>query len=141
MNTHITKDGFIWKMLTSEEAKAIFNIGLFELYEVNTEDDSETLIETFDDLILAMKGGSIGIEVGSIGDSNSVINHVELASELAEEKLNSYADGLNQYDHEQEFPNGIYVETEDETSYTEEAQEKFNELYDYYLNKIENTKI
>lgn len=60
------------------------------------------------------------------------VNVLELASELADVKLREYAfiegEGI--------FPNGVYIETEDEVSYTEEAQDKFNEYYDYYCNMI-----
>ena len=59
------------------------------------------------------------------------VNVLELASELADVKLQQFAlleGGM--------FPNGVYVETEDEVSYTEEAQDKFNEYYDYYYDMI-----
>jgi hypothetical protein len=70
------------------------------------------------------------------------INIVELASELADRELRQYADQLNEADYRFEFPNG--VETEEEagiTTYTEEAQDKFNELYDQYYTLIERTKV
>ena len=70
------------------------------------------------------------------------INEIELASILADQKLNAYADNLNESDYEFEFPNGLLVEDEeDETSYTEEAQNVFNEYYDEYLTLIENCKL
>jgi hypothetical protein len=70
------------------------------------------------------------------------INEIELASILADQKLNAYADSLNESDYEFEFPNGLLVEDEeDETSYTEEAQDVFNEYYDEYLTLIENCKL
>lgn len=60
-----TKDGFVWK-LVNDKAKEIFNSGLFELYELH-DNDSESLIETFEELNTALDNGSdIGIEVGFV---------------------------------------------------------------------------
>ncbi len=61
-----------------------------------------------------------------------LINIVELASELADAKLRKdwdYRDG------------DIDVEDEDETRYTETAQEQFNDLYDIFYNAILLTKV
>jgi hypothetical protein len=62
---------------------------------------------------------------------NITINIVELASELAEKHL------FDNFEHDIK----IYEENEEETKYTDEAQEIFNELYDSYYSIIENTKI
>ena len=62
------------------------------------------------------------------------INKIELASELAHEKLLALV----------HLSNGkfeIYKETNEEVNYTEEAQDKFNEYYDYYLDMIQKTSI
>jgi len=60
-----TADGFVW-LLVTEKAKEIFNSGLFSLF-ILYEDDSESLIEDFDDLDNALANGlSIGIEVGQL---------------------------------------------------------------------------
>lgn len=60
-----TADGFIW-LLVTEKAKEVFNSGLFSLF-ILYEDDSESLIEDFDDLDNALANGlSIGIEVGQL---------------------------------------------------------------------------
>ena len=73
------------------------------------------------------------------------INIVEVASELADNELERlqneslYKDGQNLY-----FPNGIVQEDPDDentTIYTEEAQDKFNELYDWYYSFLEGFKI
>ena len=59
------------------------------------------------------------------------INAIELACELAEEKV------------KQHFPTGMYKDFDEYTktySYTDEAQDLFNEYYDEYLTKIEETK-
>jgi hypothetical protein len=58
----ITKDNFVWKIVTQEQAEFLFSLGLFELYELH-DDDTETLIENYDEISLANK---IGIEVGFI---------------------------------------------------------------------------
>jgi len=60
------------------------------------------------------------------------INEIELASELAHERMMMHWNG----------PNDIYVEdTEGCMIYTEEAQGLFNIHYDYYLTTIEKIKI
>ena len=59
----VTKDYFVWKLVT-DKAKEVFNSGLFDLY-ILFEDDSESFIETIEDLNIALKNGqNIGIEVG-----------------------------------------------------------------------------
>lgn len=59
------------------------------------------------------------------------INKLELASELANEKLINEWGNLIQ----------IYVGEEDSiTYYTDEAQEIFNQFYDEYLDLIESCK-
>jgi len=61
----ITKDNFVWLIVT-DKAKEIWNNGLFSLYIIY-EDESESLIEDFDDLNKALENGlSIGIEVGHL---------------------------------------------------------------------------
>lgn len=58
------------------------------------------------------------------------INVIELASELAQYELNeSYSSFL------------IYDEDEDETKYTDEAQEIFDDLYDKYISLITQFEI
>jgi hypothetical protein len=60
-----TADGFVW-LLVTDKAKEIWNSGLFTLF-ILYEDDSESLIEDFDDLDNALANGlSIGIEVGFV---------------------------------------------------------------------------
>ena len=59
---------------------------------------------------------------------NITINALELASELAHEKLEA----------EWTYSISIYEDYEaDVLTYTDEAQDIFNEYYDYYLTKIE----
>ena len=58
------------------------------------------------------------------------INALELASELAHmELLDSWRDSINVY------------EDNDETRYTDEAQDVFNDLYDKYLSLIDSMAI
>ena len=59
------------------------------------------------------------------------INAVELASILAEEELND-----NHGDYMQ-----IYVDDDEDTTYTDQAQKMFDELYDYYMELINGTKV
>lgn len=61
----ITADGFIF-MKVNDKAKEIFNSGLFELYVVYS-DETESLIETFEDLDMHLSNGmDVCIEVGFI---------------------------------------------------------------------------
>jgi len=64
-----------------------------------------------------------------------IINETELASELAEREIKrQFAD-----DNAPDFPNGLYnLEDEDCTTYTEEAQGIFDELYDEFAEMIVN---
>lgn len=58
-------DGFAWLIVT-DKAKEIFNADLFQLYTLH-DDGSEALIETFEDLNMALDNGlDIGIECGYI---------------------------------------------------------------------------
>ena len=60
-----------------------------------------------------------------------LINAVELASELASADLESnFGDSMN-----------LYKEEDDGTTYTEQAQDIFDELYDHYMSIIESTKV
>ena len=72
-------------------------------------------------------------------ETNITINAIELASNLAHEKLMQYYEDL-QDNRDFEFPNGVKIETEDEIIYTEEAQDLFNEFYDEFLTMIEECK-
>jgi hypothetical protein len=62
--------------------------------------------------------------------TNVTINIVELASELADLELqNNWHDSIK-----------IYEEDEEETRYTLEAQDIFDDLYDKYYALIESAK-
>jgi len=61
----ITKDGFIWKIVT-DQAHRLFNSEIFELYALR-DDDSEYLIKTYTELCQALNDGlKIGLEVGRV---------------------------------------------------------------------------
>lgn len=59
------------------------------------------------------------------------LNQIELASELAAAEL---------YDNWQDSIKILDESDEDEIKYTDEAQEIFDELYDKYMNLIDNYK-
>jgi hypothetical protein len=62
----ITKDdSFVWLLIT-EKSREIFMSGLFSMY-ILYDDDSETLIEGYSQLLEALENGmDIGLEVGKI---------------------------------------------------------------------------
>ena len=62
---------------------------------------------------------------------NVTINIVELASELADRKINEILEYKNVYEDEDE----------DETKYTDEAQKLFDYYYDSFYFMIEQTKV
>lgn len=62
----IIKDGFVWKLLTAEEAEKLWDLDIFEIYKLY-DDDSEGLIETKEQLEEALGCGcQLGIEVGKL---------------------------------------------------------------------------
>lgn len=59
----VMKDRFVYKLVSSDKAKDIFSLGLFDLYVI----DSESLIDSIDELNEALENGNeIGIPVGNI---------------------------------------------------------------------------
>ena len=69
---------------------------------------------------------------------NITVNILEVASELADKDLIlSYGDEGAKY----RFPNGILTDLEDGTSYTDEAQDFFNQRYDYWYDFLWDLKI
>jgi replicative DNA helicase len=62
----ITRDNFVWKLVTEDQAEFIFSLELFPLYALHS-DESESLIETFDEIKTIFENGEkVGIEVGFI---------------------------------------------------------------------------
>jgi len=69
---------------------------------------------------------------------NITVNILEVASELADKDLIiSYGDEGAKY----RFPNGLLTDLEDGTSYTDEAQDFFNDRYDYWYDFLWDLKI
>ena len=67
----ITKDGFIWKVITFDEAKVICSSGALEVFAL-WENDVETLIENYEDINnFAEAGAGFGIEVGTVTDNQA----------------------------------------------------------------------
>ena len=60
------------------------------------------------------------------------INLIELSSDLAEEMVKI------KFNYKE---NDIYIEEDEEIKYTEQAQEVFNEWYDYYYDFLTERKI
>ena len=61
-------DGFIWKTIDKEEASKLFISG-FPVYEL-LDDESESLIDTLDDLVNSDSCSVFGIEVGRLCESD-----------------------------------------------------------------------
>ena len=62
----VTRDNFVWRLITQEQAEIIHCMKLFDLYELR-DDESESLIETFDEIkAIFENGNSVGIEVGFV---------------------------------------------------------------------------
>lgn len=66
----VNQDGFVWRILSTEEARFIWEHQLMELY-VLYDDDSEGLIESKDALEQALQDWCVGIEVGHLTGSES----------------------------------------------------------------------
>jgi hypothetical protein len=60
---------------------------------------------------------------------NVTINILELASELADKDLETH------------FGQNRWLESDDELRYTDEAQDLFDEYYDYYYQIIDELKL
>ncbi len=74
-------------------------------------------------------------------ETNITINAIELASNLAERDLSNFIGMMSEEQYDKKFPNGTYIENDEELSYTEEAQDLFNKFYDEFLTLIELSKI
>lgn len=66
------KDGFVWLVLTTEQARKLWKIDVFPLY-VLYNDDSESMIESEEELENDIRQGfPIGIEVGFLSEMGEV---------------------------------------------------------------------
>jgi len=62
----ITKDLFVWKIISHEQASDIFHLGVFNVFKLN-EDGSESMIESEEELLEAYYEKAVmGIEVGKL---------------------------------------------------------------------------
>jgi len=62
----ITKDLFVWKIITHKQVSDIFHLNLFPVYKLN-EDDSKVMIESEEELLEAYYEKAVmGIEVGQL---------------------------------------------------------------------------
>lgn len=101
----VFSDGFVWKRLSNEKAYKIWVSAEnedFELYKVRVDDESESLIESLEDLQDTFKQGHhVCIEVGKLPYSiglNSLRNLQELSVEAVE-----YLTGPKGYSRGQAF--------------------------------------
>lgn len=62
----VTKDLFVWKIITHKQASDIFHLGIFSVFKLN-KDGSESMIESEEELLEAYYEKAImGIEVGQL---------------------------------------------------------------------------
>lgn len=101
----VFSDGFVWKRLSNEKAYKIWVSAEnenFELYKVRVDDESESLIESLEDLQDAFKQGHhVCIEVGKLPyriDFKYLRNLQELSVEAVE-----YLTRPKKYSREQAF--------------------------------------
>lgn len=66
-NIIVCEDGFVWKVLSEEEADKVFISSIFELYRLDSGDYADTLIESKYDIRKAFEYDHyVCIEVGFI---------------------------------------------------------------------------
>ena len=101
----VFSDGFVWKRLSNEKAYKIWVSAEnedFELYKVRVDDESESLIESLEDLQDAFKQGHhVCIEVGKLPYSIG-LNYLRNLQELSVEAV-EYLTGPKEYSREQAF--------------------------------------
>ena len=94
----VFSDGFVWKRLSNEKAYKIWVSAEnedFELYKVRVDDESESLIESLEDLQDAFKQGHhVCIEVGKLPYSIG-LNYLRNLQELSVEAVD-YLSGLKE---------------------------------------------
>lgn len=101
----VFSDGFVWKRLSNEKAYKIWVLAEnedFELYKVRVDDESESLIESLEDLQDAFKQGHyVCIEVGKLPYSIG-LNYLRNLQELSVEVV-YYLSGLKECSREEAF--------------------------------------
>ena len=119
----VFSDGFVWKRLSNEKAYKIWVSAEnedFELYKVRVDDESESLIESLEDLQDTFKQGHhVCIEVGKLPYSIG-LNYLRNLQELSVEAV-EYLTGPKEYSREQAF--NIIQE------WTKEFTEKYGNYY------------
>lgn len=104
-NLIIFSDRFVWKRLSNEKAYKIWVSAEnedFELYKVRVDDESESLIESLEDLQDAFKQGHyVCIEVGKLPYSID-LNYLRNLQELSAETVD-YLIGLKECSRKQAF--------------------------------------
>jgi hypothetical protein len=92
----VTKDGYVW-CIVSYAAPVLFSSGAMSIYELH-DDDSESRIETHEDLQRALESGNpIGIDVGYL------YKHSDIQAQLKSkgyhvEALWHVSDVMNKYE-------------------------------------------
>ena len=72
----IGKDNFIWKKVAQDDAEMILHEGIFDLYEVNVENEYESLITEIEELnnVFDFSDNEVCIEVGFIEVKPKIIH-------------------------------------------------------------------
>lgn len=101
----VFSDGFVWKILSNEKAYKIWVSAEnedFELYKVRVDDESESLIESLEDLQDTFKQGHyVCIEVGKLPYSIG-LNYLRNLQEMSVEAV-EYLPGLKECSREEAF--------------------------------------
>lgn len=100
----VFSDGFVWKRLSNEKAYKIWVSAEnedFELYKVRVDDESESLIESLEDLQDAFKQGHyVCIEVGKLPysiDLNYLRNLQEMSVTAVDDLMGSRFKAWNRH--------------------------------------------
>ena len=127
----VFSDGFVWKILSNEKAYKIWVSAEnedFELYKIRMDDESESLIESLEDLQDAFKQGHyVCIEVGKLPYSIG-LNYLRNLQEMSVEAV-EYLPGLKECSREEAF--AIIQE------WTKEFTEKYGDFDGSYYDEID----
>lgn len=73
-NLKLTRDGFLWLLISQEQAKVFLKNNIMMIYYLSS-DDSESLIE---DVLDLDKSEIYGIEIGYINEILQLNNHIKV---------------------------------------------------------------
>ena len=91
----ITKDLFVWKIITHKQASDIFHLGVFDVFKLN-EDGSESMIESEEELLEAYYEKAVmGIEVGQLDLHEVAANSNLIASFWSKNDIIGYCQDHN----------------------------------------------